>query len=65
MFVAAGFSGHGFKISPAVGELIADLVLEGDSRDSAISASDFRLSRFVEGDLLVSAHPYVGAGQMR
>jgi len=65
LFVAAGFSGHGFKISPAVGELIADLVLEGDSRDSAISASDFRLSRFVEGDLLVSAHPYVGAGQMR
>ena len=26
LFVAAGFSGHGFKIAPAVGRLVADLV---------------------------------------
>ena len=25
--VAAGFSGHGFKFAPAIGELVADLVL--------------------------------------
>jgi sarcosine oxidase subunit beta len=65
LFVAAGFSGHGFKISPAVGQLIADLVLEGDSRDPEVPAHDFRLSRFADGDLLTSRHPYVGAGQMR
>lgn len=65
LVVAAGFSGHGFKISPAVGELVADLVLDGRSRDPAVPATDFRLSRFAEGALLTSPHPYVGAGEMR
>ena len=65
LVVAAGFSGHGFKISPAVGRLVADLVVDGTSSDADIPARDFRLSRFAEGDLLRSPHPYVGAGQMR
>ena len=65
LVLAAGFAGHGFKISPAVGDLVADLVLEGDSTDPDVPASDFRLSRFAEGDLLTSLHPYVGAGEMR
>ena len=26
---AAGFSGHGFKFAPLVGEVLSDLVLEG------------------------------------
>lgn len=65
LVLAAGFAGHGFKISPAVGDLVADLVLEGDSTDSDIPASDFRLERFAEGDHLSSLHPYVGAGEMR
>jgi glycine/D-amino acid oxidase-like deaminating enzyme len=65
LILAAGFAGHGFKISPAVGELVADLVFEGDSTDSEIPAADFRLERFVEGKPLNSLHPYVGAGEMR
>ena len=65
LIVAAGFSGHGFKIAPAVGRLIADLVVDGKSLDADIPAADFRLSRFSEGELLVSPFPYVGAGQMR
>lgn len=65
LIVAAGFSGHGFKISPAVGELVADLVLDGASRDPHVPESDFRLSRFSEGALLSSPHPYVSAGQLR
>ncbi|MFD2399026.1 NAD(P)/FAD-dependent oxidoreductase [Prauserella oleivorans] len=65
LVVAAGFSGHGFKISPAVGALIADLVVDGKSRDADIPETDFRLSRFAEGALLRSPHPYVGAGEMR
>lgn len=63
--VAAGFSGHGFKISPAVGELIADLVCTGASADPAVPEHVFRLARFAEGDPLVSRHPYAGAGQLR
>lgn len=65
LLLCAGFAGHGFKISPAVGDLVADLVLEGDSTDPDIPASDFRLERFAEGAPLTSPHPYVGAGEMR
>jgi sarcosine oxidase, subunit beta len=65
LIVAAGFSGHGFKIAPAVGRLAADLVVDGHSNDPRIPATDFRLSRFAEGDPLKSPYPYVGAGQMR
>jgi glycine/D-amino acid oxidase-like deaminating enzyme len=65
LFVAAGFSGHGFKISPAVGRLIGDLVVDGRSADPRIPESDFRLSRFAENDLLKTPYPYIGAGQMR
>ena len=65
LVIAAGFSGHGFKISPAVGALVADLVCTGSSRDPDIPAGDFRLSRFAEDDLLTSHHPYAGAAQMR
>jgi sarcosine oxidase, subunit beta len=65
LIVAAGFSGHGFKIAPAVGKLVADLVAEGRSTDPRIPASDFRLSRFAEDAPLKSPYPYVGASQMR
>lgn len=65
LITAAGFSGHGFKIAPAVGRLIADLVVDGISSDADIPADDFRLSRFAEGKPLTSPFPYIGAGQMR
>jgi sarcosine oxidase subunit beta len=65
LWICAGFSGHGYKISPAVGELVADLVLTGESQIPDVDHRDFRLQRFDDDELLVSAHPYVGAGQMR
>jgi sarcosine oxidase subunit beta len=65
LVVAAGFSGHGFKIAPAVGRLVADLIVDGHSADPRIPETDFRLSRFAEGDLLKTPYPYVGAGEMR
>jgi sarcosine oxidase, subunit beta len=64
LYICAGFSGHGFKLSPVVGELMSDLVLEGKSRDKAIDLSIFRLSRFVEGNLLVSQRQYGGTEQI-
>ena len=45
LVVAAGFSGHGFKISPAVGRLVADLVVDGKSSHPDVPESDFRLSQ--------------------
>jgi sarcosine oxidase, subunit beta len=65
LLLCAGFSGHGYKISPAVGELAADLLLEGSSQFPSIDHRDFGLERFAEGRFLTSPHPYAGAGQMR
>lgn len=31
VIVGAGFSGHGFKLAPVVGEILADLALDGES----------------------------------
>ena len=45
-YLAFGFSGHGFKLAPAVGEMVADLVIDGKRAESDIDA--FRYSRFVE-----------------
>ncbi|NCL75128.1 Monomeric sarcosine oxidase [Rhodococcus sp. YH1] len=65
LFLLVGFSGHGYKISPAVGRLAADLLLDGISSDAAVDGADFRYSRFAEGKPLASLNPYVGAGEMR
>lgn len=40
---AAGFSGHGYKFAPVIGELLADLALEGRS---TIEAGFLSLDRF-------------------
>jgi glycine/D-amino acid oxidase-like deaminating enzyme len=46
-YTAVGFSGHGFKLSPAVGHMMAALVTEGPSGHPDLA--NFRLSRFAEG----------------
>jgi sarcosine oxidase subunit beta len=65
LWLCAGFSGHGYKISPSVGELMADIMTAGVSRHADVDHLDFRWDRFATDDLLVSPHPYAGAGQMR
>jgi glycine/D-amino acid oxidase-like deaminating enzyme len=44
LYVAAGMSGHGFKLSPAVGQMMADLITRGHS--DVADLRDFRLARF-------------------
>ncbi len=58
LYWATGFSGHGFKLSPVIGRMMAELVLHGDSSGHPIRA--FRGSRFREGDLLLPEHSYAG-----
>jgi sarcosine oxidase subunit beta len=57
---AVGFSGHGFKLSPIVGVLMAEQILEGRAR--TIDITPYRLERFREGRELRVA--YQGAGVM-
>lgn len=49
LFLANGFSGHGFQHSPAVGEVMADLILE---RESSIDITSLSLERFRKGQLI-------------
>ncbi|MBC6941063.1 MAG: FAD-binding oxidoreductase, partial [Anaerolineae bacterium] len=51
-----GFSGTGFKISPAVGLCLAEWILDGAPKTVDISA--FTPTRFAQGIRLVSEHPY-------
>lgn len=46
LFIATGFSGHGFGIAPGAGRLIADLVT---GAAPVVEPHDFRLSRFSDG----------------
>jgi glycine/D-amino acid oxidase-like deaminating enzyme len=47
LYVCAGFSGMGFKISPAIGLVMSELILDGGARTVDIGA--FRPGRFGEG----------------
>ncbi len=57
---AVGFSGHGFKLSPIVGVLMAEQILDGRAR--TVDITPYRLERFQEGRELRVA--YRGAGVM-
>ena len=47
---ANGFSGHGFQHSPAVGILVAELIVEGQAK--TLDIHPLRPQRFREGDLI-------------
>jgi glycine/D-amino acid oxidase-like deaminating enzyme len=56
LYVCAGFSGMGFKISPAVGVVMSELLLDGRGKTVEISA--FRPSRFAEGQPIKAEYEY-------
>jgi sarcosine oxidase, subunit beta len=56
-YVCAGFSGMGFKISPAVGLVMSELVLGGAGK--TVDISGFRLSRFAESKPIKPEFEYV------
>jgi len=53
LYADFGWSGHGFKHSPVIGDILSDVVLHGKSAD--FDLTPFRWSRFREGDLLPRA----------
>jgi len=56
LYLATAFSGSGFKIAPAVGMCMAELITEGRAKTVDIEA--FSLHRFAEGRTVEGAHPY-------
>jgi glycine/D-amino acid oxidase-like deaminating enzyme len=56
LHVAFGFSGHGFKLSPMVGRMLAQAAL---GMEPDLPLRPYRATRFSEGELLVGAY---GAG---
>jgi glycine/D-amino acid oxidase-like deaminating enzyme len=57
LYVCAGFSGMGFKISPAIGLVMTELVLDGKGRTVDISV--FSPTRFAEGKPIKAEFEYV------
>ena len=56
LHLCAGFSGMGFKISPAIGLVMSELLLDGQSR--SVDISSFRPSRFAEGQSIKAEFEY-------
>ena len=56
LFCAIGFSGHGFKLSPAIGKSMAELIARGEG--VSVDLTPLRFTRFDEGDLLTSSYRY-------
>lgn len=56
LYVATAFSGSGFKIAPAVGTCMAELITEGRAKTVDIEA--FSLRRFAEGRTVDGPYPY-------
>jgi glycine/D-amino acid oxidase-like deaminating enzyme len=55
-FLDCGHSGSGFKTAPAIGQSLAEWILDG--RPAAVDVRPFALDRFAAGRPLVGEHPY-------
>ncbi|MGH2659884.1 MAG: NAD(P)/FAD-dependent oxidoreductase [Actinomycetota bacterium] len=54
LYLANGFSGHGFQHAPIVGKLLAEMIVDGGARSVDVSA--LSLERFASGALIREAH---------
>jgi glycine/D-amino acid oxidase-like deaminating enzyme len=56
LHICAGFSGMGFKISPAIGLVMSELILDGKSK--TVDLTPFRPTRFAEGQPIQAEFEY-------
>ena len=56
LYCVAGTSGHGFKLGPAVGEMMADLIINGEQPGADIRM--FNASRFDTGEEVSGKYEY-------
>jgi len=60
LYLATAFSGSGFKIAPAVGMCLAELILDG--RAKTVDIEPFSLNRFAAGRSPEGPYPYASRG---
>jgi sarcosine oxidase subunit beta len=56
VYCAVGFSGHGFKMSPIVGQLMAELIVDGQAK--TLDIAPLRLARFDDNDFVKTPYAY-------
>ena len=56
LYCAVGFSGHGFKLSPMIGVVMAELIAGGQA--TSVDITPLRWTRFREGKLMTSRYRY-------
>ena len=54
LYLAVGGSGHSFKLAPAMGLCLAELIVDGEA--STVDIAPLRAARFDESDLLFSTY---------
>jgi sarcosine oxidase subunit beta len=54
LYLACGFSGHGFQHAPIAGKLMAEMIVEGEAR--TVDVSGLSLERFERGELVREGH---------
>lgn len=54
LWIAAGFSGHGFQQGPIVGKLLAEMIVDGAA--TSVDIASLGLDRFARGELLLEHH---------
>ena len=56
LYCAVGFSGHGFKLAPSIGEVMSKLVVGEEI--SSIDINQLRFTRLEQNDVLTSSYHY-------
>jgi sarcosine oxidase, subunit beta len=54
LFLANGFSGHGFQHAPIVGKLLAEMIVDGAAH--TVDISSLGLDRFARDDVVIEHH---------
>ncbi len=54
LWIAAGFSGHGFQQGPIVGKLLAEMIVDGAA--TSVDVTSLGLDRFARGELVLEHH---------
>jgi sarcosine oxidase subunit beta len=53
LILASGFSGHGFALTPVIGQLLCELITDGET---SLPVDAFRLERFSSGQVQKATH---------